>query len=277
MNANSEEFQKDVNDLISNYITNLKEEVCYRLKHWKFVKSDSVSYNVIQGLLARQASITIDLIKVSVIWNENILPSVLRSMIDLYISMAWIFEKDSNQRAEKYIEYGLGQEKMLREYRARELEAKGDDVDNDPVIKSSDIIINCTLKDELLNINLGNWSNLSVRKMAEEAGCLDFYNLTYIPFSISAHNSWTHLFRFNLKLCNNPLHGTHYVGKINEDTPDFIHYLNLITKYMKKTLALFDENIKIDLSEIKDAYEVLWNDFDNLVSKLDKKGSKTTR
>ena len=42
---------------------------------------------------------------------------------------------------------------------------------------------------------------------------------------------------------------------------------------MKKTLALFDENIKIDLSEIKDAYEVLWNDFDNLVSKLDKKGS----
>ena len=91
--------------------------------------------------------------------------------------------------------------------------------------------------------------------------------------NISAHNSWTHLFRFNLKPCNNPLHGTHYVGKINEDTPGFIHYLNLITKYMKKTLALFDENIKIDLSEIKDAYEVLWNDFDNLVSKLDKKGS----
>lgn len=52
MNANREEFQKGVNDLISNYITNLKEEVCYRLKHWKFVKSDSVSYNVIQGLLA---------------------------------------------------------------------------------------------------------------------------------------------------------------------------------------------------------------------------------
>ena len=154
-----------------------------------------------------------------------------------------------------------------------ELKKEGKDVNNDPIIKYSDIIINSTLKDELLNINLGSWSELTVRKMAEESGCLDFYNFTYIPFSISAHNSWTHLVRFNLKLCNNPLHGVHYVGKINEDEPGFIHYLELITKYMKKTLALFDENIKIDLSGIKDAYKVLWNDFDNLVSKLDKKGS----
>lgn len=273
MNVNDEEFQKYLNDLLNNYTMNLSNEIHYRLKHWKFVKKNRFCYNVIQGLLARQASIVIDLIKVPIIWNENIVPSVLRSMIDLHISMAWILKENSNQRAEKYIEYGLGQEKIFREHRAEELKKEGKDVNNDPIIKYSDIIINSTLKDELLNINLGSWSELTVRKMAEESGCLDFYNFTYIPFSISAHNSWTHLVRFNLKLCNNPLHGVHYVGKINEDEPGFIHYLELITKYMKKTLALFDENIKIDLSGIKDAYKVLWNDFDNLVSKLDKKGS----
>jgi hypothetical protein len=29
---------------------------------------------------------------------------------------------------------------------------------------------------QLLEVNLGSWSGLTVRKMAEEAECLDFYN-----------------------------------------------------------------------------------------------------
>ena len=269
MNVNSEECQKKLSDILNNYVTNLKEEVSYRFKNWQFVRKDRIYYNVIQGLLARQTSIVADLIKIPMVWNENILPSVLRSMIDLYINMAWILEKDSNQRAEKYIEYGLGQEKIFKEYRIEELKSQGIDPNEDPVIQASDILINSTLKDELLNINLGSWSELTVRKMAMEAGCLDFYNLTYIPFSISAHNSWTHLMRFNLKPCENPLHGYHFVGKIHTEDASFIHYLKIITKYMKKTLDLFDNTIKLDLSNTNNSYKILWDSLNSLSSMLD--------
>jgi hypothetical protein len=38
-------------------------------------------------------------------------PIILRAMVDLYITLSWIF-KDPLERSKKYIAYGLGQEKL---------------------------------------------------------------------------------------------------------------------------------------------------------------------
>ncbi len=75
--------------------------------------------------------------------------------------------------------------------------------------------------------------------------------------------------RFNLKPCENPLHGYHFVGKIHDKDASFIHYLKIITKYMKKTLDLFDNAIKLDLSNTKDSYKILWDSLNSLSSMLD--------
>lgn len=38
---------------------------------------------------------------------------------------------------------------------------------------------------------------------------------------------------------------------------------------MKKTLDLFDNAIKLDLSNIKDSYKILWDSLNSLSSMLD--------
>jgi hypothetical protein len=45
--------------------------------------------------------------------------------------------------------------------------------------------------------------------MAEEAGCIDFYNYVYTPFSACAHSMWHHIARYDLRECGNPLHRHH--------------------------------------------------------------------
>jgi len=91
----------------------------------------------------------------------------------------------------------------------------------------------------LLDVDLGNWSSLSVRQMAEEAGCIDFYNYVYTPFSACTHSMWHHVARYDLRKCGNPLHRHHRRPTSEESAPD-IHYLTLAAKYWSKMLGTFD-------------------------------------
>ena len=98
-------------------------------------------------------------------------------------------------------------------------------------------------------------SGIDVRRMAEEAGCLDFYRYAYTPFSAGTHSMWHHISRWNLISCRNPLHRYHRVpdDRILNPDPD---YLYLAAKYAAKTLDLFDEKsgVKVD---IRSALDVL--------------------
>ena len=93
--------------------------------------------------------------------------------------------------------------------------------------------------------------------MAEEANCLDLYNYAYIPFSAATHNMWHHIGRYNLRLCQNPLHGLHYVP-YDAELPNHIDYFRLAAKYVYKAFLLFDEKTgnRIDPPS---AYEILLN------------------
>ena len=76
--------------------------------------------------------------------------------------------------------------------------------------------------------------------MADEADCIDFYNYVYTPFSACVHSTWHHVARYNLSLCNNPLHRYHSIPTII-DAPLDPHYLHLAARYLQKTFAKFDE------------------------------------
>ena len=99
----------------------------------------------------------------------------------------------------------------------------------------------------LLDVDLGKWSSLSVRQMAEEAGCIDFYNYVYTPFSACAHSMWHHLARYDLVECGNPLHRLHRRPISEAMTPD-IHYLTLAAKYWSKTLDTFDRTYSLEIA-----------------------------
>jgi hypothetical protein len=113
----------------------------------------------------------------------------------------------------------------------------------------------------LTDVNLGSWSGSSTRKMAEEAGCLDFYNYVYTPFSACTHSMWNHIGIYNLRECRNPLHKFHLVGAA-VDAPLDPNYPYLAAKYLEKAFATFDEETGIKITD-DSAFDVLCRELES--------------
>ena len=204
---------------------------------------DSEVYEVIGGLLARQATLSLELAKNPSIWNGHVAPLILRSMIDAHITLAWILKNDFEKRAREYILYGLGQEKKLIEHLKN---AKEEDEDLKEIIKLKEKWIELQQYPWLTDVNLGSWSGINTRQMAIETNCEDLYKFSFEPFSAVAHNMWQHISIYNLKQCTNPLHKYHKVPTILKAplSEDFVYRSS---KYISKSFIVFDEKFKLTM------------------------------
>lgn len=217
-----------------------------RWKKFDIELYDSETYEVIAGLMARQVALAANLARAPSIWNGHVAPIILRSMTDAYITLAWVL-KDPGPRTKKYILFGLGQEKLEIEHAEAEYgERKDQDPTLERLIQARRAWLNAQRIDYLTEVNVGSWSGLSTRQMAEEAGCLDFYRFAYTPFSAAVHNTWNHVGRYNLEHCLNPLHKYHRLPTLDaSDSEMDVDYLYRATKYVEKTFRLFDETYSI--------------------------------
>lgn len=188
--------------------------------------------------MARQVTLAIQLSESPSIWNGHIAPIILRAMADVHITLVWIL-KEPRERSRQFIRYGLGQAKLNLEHRKATLDPEHPDPNHQRIIEVLESWIDRQRFTWLTEVNLGSWSGKNVREMAEEAGCLDFYNYVYGPFSQCAHSTWGHVERYNLRKCENPLHRFHRVPAVL-DPPLDPHYLRLVAKYLRKTLHEFD-------------------------------------
>jgi hypothetical protein len=163
-------------------------------------------------------------------------------MADVYITLAWIL-KDPTERARKFILYGLGQAKLQVEHRKAQAQEKGEDPSDDPMIDALETWASSQRYPFLTEVDVGSWSGLTSREMADQADCLDFYRYVYMPFSASVHSTWHHIGRLNLEPCVSPLHRGH---KLPVDPEPELHsyYLYLAAKYLAKTFRLFDTRLK---------------------------------
>ena len=168
---------------------------------------------------------------------------MLRALIDNHITIAWIF-KDYEDRIRKYILYGLGQEKLYLEH-LKNVENKNDD-NNDvsKIIDANEDWINGQRYSFLTEINVGSWSGLSTREMAEQADCSDLYKFAYTPFSASTHSMWNHVGKYNVTYSDNPLHKYCLVPTDYEIEPRVDILLNS-AKYIQKSFSAFDNYFKI--------------------------------
>jgi hypothetical protein len=192
-------------------------------------------------MLARQATLSKEIANSPGLWNGHSAPVLLRAMADAHINVAWLL-LDPSIRCLKFISFGLGQAKLELEHRRAQIG------DREPTPKEALIIdfqerwIDAQRASFLQDVDLGKWSGISVRQMAEEAGCLDFYNYVYAPFSSCAHSMWQHIGQYNLGTCNNPLHRYHRVP-ISVNHEPSLDYFILAAKYWDKTLRAFDSKI----------------------------------
>jgi len=198
-------------------------------------------FNVAMALLARQATLAIEMASAPQLWNGHSAPLFLRAMTDVHITLSWIL-LDAKTRARQYIDHGLGQAVLELEHRKRDLESADQDSKEglEEFISVAEGWINAQRWSFLVEVNVGAWSGKTTRQMAEEAGILDFYNYVYTPFSQGAHSTWYHVGRYNSNPSDSPLTRQLWVPDIASGSND-IWTLHLAAKYLDKTFNLFDE------------------------------------
>jgi hypothetical protein len=228
------------------YVDQVRSDLQVRWNAWPLDFSEIELHEVVGALLARQVSLASNLVRSPGMWNSHMAPLILRAMADVYITLAWIL-KDPIGRARKLVEYGLGQAKLQIEHRASQIRSEGELPENDPVIEALTKWVESQRYMFLTQVDVGSWSGLTTREMAEEAGCLAFYRYVYTPFSSSAHSMWHHIGRLNLEMCRSPLHRGHKLPVDPDLEVDFSH-MELAAKYLDETFSLFDRGVPVQCS-----------------------------
>ena len=235
----------DLETAILDYIRDTDGELAELLAAWPPDFANIQVHEVIGGLLARQATLAKEIAGAPSLWNGHSAPVLLRAMADVHINLAWLI-LDPPTRCLKYIAFGLGQAKLELEHRRAELGTRTPTPDEATKLDAQEAWINLQRATFLQDVDLGKWSGLSVRQMAAEAGCLDFYHYVYTPFSGTAHSMWQHVEPYNLRTCGNPLHRFHRIPDSSMLQPD-AHYLLLAAKYWDKTLGAFAVKFGIEV------------------------------
>jgi hypothetical protein len=231
------------------YRNAVRADLRLRLANWPLDLNAVEAFEVVTALLCRQSTLAMEMASSPGVWTPHIAPILLRAIADVFISLAWIL-KDPGPRACRFVEDGQGAIKLQIAHQKRALEAATDPHDAEQLRQMTELWsewLATQRMEAFVEVNLGSWSGLNTRKMAEEAGFTDFYNYVYQPFSGVTHSNWAHVSMFNSVHCQNPAHRLHRGAAIIPADAD-LQWLYLASKYLSKTFAHFDEVRGVDLS-----------------------------
>ena len=235
----------DIKLIVERIIPLCESGVSERWKKLPVKLSDSERYECIGGLLSRQATLAVEFLVATSIWNAHIAPVVLRSMVDLQITMSWILkDKNFHDRAKTYILYGLGQELLsIEHHRAR---ADSDDEEVKNLIEAKELWLNGQRSEYLTEVNVGSFSGVTVREMAIDCELKDLYNFPYVAYSGAAHNMWHHVGKMNLHHCGNPLHNYHRVPSTQECPIDLMYPYRAV-QYLTECFEIVDRFFSLEI------------------------------
>jgi len=128
----------------------------------------------------------------------------LRTILEVHISLRYLLQKDDSSLWKKWRTYGAGQAK-LNALRFDELMDAPKHIDQ----RTLETIAGEDLWEEFLNIELGSWSGLDLRKLSEKAGLKDAYDTHYSWTSGYSHGTWGPIRESCYETCGNPLHRLH--------------------------------------------------------------------
>jgi Family of unknown function (DUF5677) len=246
--SNEENLRFDA--LLSEFVKGYEDNAIQGFEaRWEQVEQaiyDKSVSETVGALMSRQATLSIQMANSPATWNGHAAPLFLRCMVEAYITFAWILASPT-ERSRKYIEYGLGQEKLFVAFLEEALGEDADSYDHESIKEMIDVRkswLNSQLADWATEVNVGSWSGMTAREMAKEIGRESIYKHAYVPFSGAAHNMWQHVGIYNVEPCSNPLHKWHVVPKIRRAPahPDFMYRS---AKYLSMTYLLFDEKMGI--------------------------------
>lgn len=232
--------KKSLSVFLEDFIVATLDDFALRVNRYTADLYEPEVHEVTLGLLARQCSLAIELAQSPLTWNQHSAPLFHRAMSDAYITLAYILQANTKERAHDFILFGLGQEKLAIAHREAALREEGKTPDEDVQLKARKNWLDSQRLEFLTTVNIGSATGKSTRQMAEESGNLSLYNNNYTPFSAAVHSTWQHIARFNLLPCTNPLHGLHRVPAVELLEID-IFELWIASKNLHKAFTLIDK------------------------------------
>lgn len=248
MAGTSDNTEEMFRSAIENFTDRIEGLLWKRWDAWVPGYEDRDYREVIGAFLSRQVTLTAELARNPGAWNDQLAPLILRPMVEALITVGWILV-DPQDRAKRYVLYSLGQEKLILEHRKARLIEQGIDPDEDPDIQEWERWLNSQRYTHLTEVNIGDWTGVSLREMADEIGQLDLHRIDYGRWSGATHNLWNCLVRFNVQHCQNALHAFHRVPNVPRSNVDVI-YLQSAAEYLDKTFALFDHKTGVNVGEL---------------------------
>ena len=134
--------------------------------------------------------------------------NLLRTLAEAYITLSYLQSKNDQNLWLSWRNYGSGQAKLaflkLMEITERPSYVG---VDNLESLANEDIWI------EYSEINVGSWSGIDLRQMADEAGVKDVYDSHFVWPSSFVHAQWGAIRDSVYTICLNPLHRFHRIPR----------------------------------------------------------------
>ena len=245
MKGHNDELHGAIWLAIEHFTRHIDGVLWKRWDAWARNHEEREVHEVIGAFLSRQVTLTAELARNPGVWNDYVAPLILRPMVEVLITVAWILG-DPPERSKRFILYGLGQEKLLLEHLKARLAERGIDPNQDQDFQELERWLIAQRYSHLTEVNVGDWAGVNLREMADETGHLDIHRIDYARWSGATHNMWPHLVRFNLQQCQNALHGFHRVPLVLRMSQD-PYYLQWAAECLDKTFALFDEKTGVQV------------------------------
>jgi hypothetical protein len=190
---------------------------------------------IILGLFSRLTRLYVLLCVSPTFWARDIAGIILRCLTDTAITFAYLTKAGTEKELKNFKSYGEGKEKLLmlhlQDTFPGEKSVEGrtvEDIAND---------LGGGFMPELIDIELGNWTQKSARNLATIAGMDEFYKLVYDPTSSDVHGTWISVKNTNLTRCRQPLHRFHRIPHHHEP-PLFISTINTAQRIFLKCIEV---------------------------------------
>jgi hypothetical protein len=170
---------------------------------------------------------------------------LVRTLTELRITLAFLVRKGDAETWTRFRSYGSGQAKLaLLKYEM--LDGRQPSLVRPETLEA---LANEDFFQEFVNIDLGSWSGLDLRKMAEQSGTKDDYDRFYGWTSTFVHGQWAAVRDAVFATCLNPLHRVHRVPMpvqrpMESSVPDAVGLCNGILETVNEAYPGFEFRLR---------------------------------
>ncbi len=167
----------------------------------------------------------------------------LRTLLECFVTLAYLVKRDSDESWRTYRAYGVGQAKLA----FIKLE-EGEDQVGYVKTEALERLANEDMWQEFVPINLGHWEKTNLRAMSQHANVKDKYDQYYGCTSTFSHGHWGAVRDTALQTCQNPLHRLHRIPRaaprvLEDVVPDACRLVDRILAEVSKAYPHFDPRV----------------------------------